>query len=108
MMSIRSLGPLLLVSSLLFASCGDDPKLVEKREKQKAEVSKLRGELALIEEKLKSLPPDVSAELTTTRELVEKQQSEVEELEKEVAVLEDRKRTLQGEFDSYKIKYQLK
>jgi len=82
--------------------------MVEKREQQKAEISKLRGELALVEEKLKNLPPDVTNDLATTRSLVEKQQSEVAVLEKDVAALEERKRILQGEFDSYKIKYQLK
>jgi cell division protein FtsB len=100
--------PLLLAPCLILVSCGDDPQMVAKREQQKAEIAKLKGELALIEEKLKNLPPDVSHELTTTRELAEKQQSEVAGLEKEVAALEERKRTLQSEFDSYKVKYQLK
>lgn len=89
-------------------SCGDDPQMVAKREQQKAEIAKLKGELALIEEKLKNLPPDVTDDLAKARELAETQQAEVTVLEKEVATLEDRKRTLQGEFDSYKLKYQLK
>lgn len=94
--------------SLMFVSCGDDPVMVAKREQQKAEISKLKGELALIEEKLKNLPPDVSTELEEARELAAKQQSEVATLEKDVAALEERKRVLQGEFDAYKVKYQLK
>lgn len=108
MKSFDSTRALVFCSSLFIISCGDDPKMVEKREQQKAEISKLRGEIALIEEKLKNLPPDVSADLAATRDLVEKQQSEVAVLEKEVAVLVERKRELQNEFDSYKIKYQLK
>ncbi len=90
------------------ASCSDDPKLVEKREQQKAEISRLKGELALIDEKLKSLPPDVSADLAEAKQLSEKQSAEVAGLETEVAALEAKKRSLQGEFDAYKIKYQVK
>jgi peptidoglycan hydrolase CwlO-like protein len=103
-----SYAPLFVVTCSVLVACGDDPQLVAKREQQKAEIAKLKGELALIEEKLKNLPPDISDELKTTRELAEKQQSEVAGLEKEVAALEERKRTLQSEFDSYKVKYQLK
>jgi hypothetical protein len=99
---------LLVLFSFFFTSCSDDPKLVEKREKQKAEIIRLKGELAFIEEKLKSLPADVSADLAEARKLSEKQAAEVAELEKEVAGLEARKRSLQSEFDAYKVKYQLK
>ena len=94
--------------ALACASCSDDPKLVEKREKQKAEISRLKGELALIDEKLKSLPPDVSADLADAKQLSEKQSAEVAGLETEVATLEAKKRSLQSEFDSYKVKYQIK
>jgi chromosome segregation ATPase len=99
---------LLVLFSLVFTSCGDDPKLVEKKEKQKAEIIRLKGELAFIEEKLKSLPADVTTDLAEARKLSEKQTAEVAELEKEVAGLEARKRSLQSEFDSYKAKYQVK
>lgn len=92
---------------LSMVSC-DDPKLVEKRERQKAEIARLKGEVALIEEMLKNLPLDVTADLATARQLSEKQAAEVAELETEVAGLERRKRSLQAEFDSYKTKYQLK
>ncbi len=99
---------LLALFALSCASCGDDPKLVEKREKQKAEIARLKGELALIEEKLKSLPPDVSKDLAEAQQLSEKQSAEVAGLENEVAVLEARKRSLQSEFDAYRAKYQVK
>jgi chromosome segregation ATPase len=99
---------LLSLISLSITSCSDDPKLVEKREKQRAEIVRLKGELAFIEEKLKSLPPDVSTDLAEAKQLSEKQTSEVADLEKEVAGLEARKRSLQSEFDAYKLKYQLK
>lgn len=93
---------------ILCASCQDDPLLVEKREKQKAEIVRLKGELALIDEKLKNLPPDVSEQLTEAKALSEKQSAEVAALESEVATLEARKRSLQNEFETYQLKYQVK
>lgn len=100
--------PLAILLALACASCGDDPKLVEKREKQRAEISRLKGELALIEEKLKDLPPDVSKELAEVKKVAERQSAEVAALETEVAALEAKKRSLQGEFDAYQAKYQVK
>ena len=44
-------GSLAIFCSFVAVSCGDDPVLVEKREKQKAQIVALRGELALVEEK---------------------------------------------------------
>ncbi|NQW99566.1 hypothetical protein HQ447_02825 [bacterium] len=99
---------LFVVVSLSLTACGDDPVLVEKREKQRAEITRLKGELAFIDEKLKSLPPDVSADLAEAQQLFEKQTAEVAEMEKEVAGLETRKRALQAEFDAYQAKYQVK
>jgi septal ring factor EnvC (AmiA/AmiB activator) len=98
----------LLLAVLCCASCGDDPKLVEKRDQQRAEIARLKGEIALIEEKLKNMPPDVTAELDATRKRAEEQTTEVAKLESEVAELEARKRAMQAEFDSYRAKYQLK
>jgi peptidoglycan hydrolase CwlO-like protein len=94
--------------TLVCPSCGDDPKLVEKHEKQKAEITRLKGELALIEEKLKNLPPDVSEELEGAKMQAEKQTAEIASLETELTELEARKRALQSEFDSYRSKYQVK
>jgi molecular chaperone GrpE (heat shock protein) len=99
---------LLALFALFFSSCGDDPKMVEKREKQKAEISRLKGELALIEEKMKNQPPDVSDNLAEAKKIFEKQTAEVSGLEGEVADLESRKRSLQADFDAYKAKYEAK
>src|SRR5688572_14717257 len=107
-MRLLSPGLLAVLFALSCVSCSDDPKLVAKRDEQKIEIAKLKGELALIEEKLKSLPPDVTVQLTEARQRSEKQAAEVASLEAEVAGLEARKRSLQGEFDAYKLKYQLK
>lgn len=101
-------GPVAVIFALSCVSCGDDPKLVVKRDQQKAEIAKLKGELALIEEKLKNLPPDVTVQLAEARQLSAKQSAEVASLESEVAGLEARKRSLQSEFETYKNKYQLK
>jgi predicted nucleic acid-binding Zn-ribbon protein len=107
-MRLLSPGPLAVLFALSCVSCNDDPKLVAKRDEQNVEIAKLKGELALIEEKLKTLPPDVTAQLAEAKELSAKQSSEVAVLEAEVTGLEARKRSLQSEFDAYKLKYQVK
>jgi hypothetical protein len=93
---------------LALTSCGDDPVMVEKREKQRAEIIKLKGELALIDERIKIMPPDVSEELTVAKQVAAKNAAEVAELETEVAALEAKKRAVQEEFDTYRIHYQAK
>ncbi len=108
MSNLHCFSLLLVFFSLLVSSCGDDPKLVEKREKQKAEIIRLKGELSLIDEKLKNLPADVSTQLAEAKSLSEKQSAEIVELESQVAALESRKRSLQSEYDAYRIKYQVK
>lgn len=103
---IRSCSIVMLVA-LGCASCSD-PELVEKREKQKTEIARLKGEMALVTEKIKNLPPDVSEQLVEAQKLAEKQTGEVTALETEIASLEIKKKSLQTEFDAYKVKYQLK
>lgn len=105
---IRCSYSLAILLAVACSSCSDDPKLVEKREKQKTEITRLKGELALINEKLKNLPPDVTDELAEARALAEKQSIEVAGLETEVASLESKKRSLQSDFDAYQLKYQAK
>jgi hypothetical protein len=104
--------PRLLLPSLFIAvacfSCKENPQLVEKREQQKAEIVRLKGELALIDEKLRNPPPDVTAELERATKQAEQQSADVAKLESEVADLETRKRALQKEFDAYRAKYQTK
>jgi predicted trehalose synthase len=108
MSNSRCLSLLPVFLSLLISSCGDDPKLVEKREKQKVEITRLKGELAIIEEKLKDLPADVSNQLAEAKSLSEKQAAEIAELESQAAALENQKRSLQAEHDAYRAKYQVK
>lgn len=94
--------------AMALVSCGDDPELVAKREKQKTEITRLSGELALAQEKLKNMPPDVSEDLEKAKQEAEKQTSEIATLEKEISELQTRKRALQTEFDNYRAKYQTK
>jgi chromosome segregation ATPase len=94
--------------ALACVSCEDDPKLVEQRGKQRAEIARLNLELAVIEEKLKNIPPDMSVELEKVGKEAETQTAEVARLEAEVAELAARKRSLQSEFDAYRAKYQIK
>ena len=97
-----------LLAAFSCVSCRDDPKLVEKREKQKSEIARLRGEVALVEEKLKNILPDVSEEVEEAKKQEQEQTAEVARLEAEVTDLETRKRSLQAEFDTYRAKYQMK
>jgi peptidoglycan hydrolase CwlO-like protein len=98
---------LILLIPLLFPSCGEDPKLIEKKNTQDAEISRLKGEVALVEEKLKNLPPDVSEELQEKRKEISDQQAEIKKLEMEIQEQQERKNTLQREFDAYKAKYKI-
>jgi restriction endonuclease S subunit len=92
----------------LLTSCGEDPKLVAVRERQKAEIARLKGELALIEEKLRHMPQNLSADLETERKKSEQQKAEIAVLESEIAQLEARKLSLQEEYQAYRKKYQIK
>ncbi len=97
-----------LFIALCCASCSQDPKLVEKRERQKAEIARLNSELAEIQDKIRSMPPDVAEELANAKKHAEEQDGEVARLEAEIAGLTARKRALQDDYDSYRAKYQLK
>ena len=99
---------LAILLALLSVSCSDDPKLVEKREKQKVELARLRGEISLLDEKIRNLSPDVTGQLAEARQTAAKQAAEVASLEAEVAALEAKKRSLESEFEAYQAKYQVK
>ena len=98
---------LILLIPLCFASCGEDPKLIEKKNVQAAEITRLKGEVALVEEKLRNLPPDVSGELEAKRKEIAEQEAEIKKLEAEVQEREERKNALQRDFDAYKAKYKI-
>ncbi|HSP44201.1 MAG TPA: hypothetical protein VLO11_15100 [Luteolibacter sp.] len=95
-----------IMLSLLCISCdSDDPALIAKKNAQATEITRLKGEIALLEEKLRNLPPDVSGELERRREEVAKQQAAIDGLEAGIREQEQRKNELQREFDAYKAKY---
>jgi hypothetical protein len=100
--------PYAALIAFFLPSCGDDPKLVEKRDKQKIEIARLKQELSLIEEKIKNTPPDVTAELAEAKQLQMKQSAEVENLNNEIVSLEAQARALKAEYDAYRIKYEVK
>ena len=97
-----------VVFALFATSCKEDPQLVAKREQQKTEIVRLTGELALLEEKLKSLPEDVSPQLAKAEDLLKEQTEELTKLEAETAELEAKRSALQKEFDAYRAKYPAK
>jgi chromosome segregation ATPase len=94
--------------ALASTSCGDPPELVAKREQQKAEIAKLEGEIALIDEKLRTLPPDVTEELEKAKKEETQQTEEIARLEAEISDLEARKRSLDKEFLTYRVRYATK
>lgn len=100
---IRSIAALSVSTCLV--SCGEDPELLRKSREQQTEVVKLRSELALMEEKLRNLPPDKSEDLTTAKKQAEAQTAEITALEAEISNLDTRRKALEDEFNSYKRKY---
>ncbi len=97
--------PAIMVSLLCISCDKDDPALIEKKNAQASEITRLKGEIALLEEKLRNLPPDVSDELERKRGEVAKQQAAIDQLETGIREQEQRKNALQREFDAYKAKY---
>ncbi len=108
MKSLRCSSLFILVISLSCASCSERKQLAEKRDKQAAEITRLKAELEVINAKFEKMPPDVSNKLAEATQIFEKQSAEVRALEAEVTKLEARKSTLQSEFSSYQTKYPIK
>ncbi len=92
------------VFAAVLCSC-DSPEMVRKRDQQALEITKLRGELALLEERLKDLPPDRSEDLAAVEQETKKQQEEIIKLENEIKDLESKKESVKKDFEEYKRKY---
>jgi septal ring factor EnvC (AmiA/AmiB activator) len=103
---LRPAGALALC--LVFGACSDDPALVREREAQKVEISKLEGELALLEEKLEQVPPDRSEEVVQLKADVETNKAQIAEVEAEIEALEREKDKLEKEHEAYRRKYVLR
>src|SRR5688572_16927940 len=90
---------------LLLGACGDDPELVRKRDEQRAEISKLEGELAVLQERLKDVPTDRTKELDKLKADSQANRDEIAKLETDIAGLEKEKARLEKEFAAYQRKY---
>ena len=86
----------------------DSKELTQKREQQEVEIARLKGELKLVEEQIKNLPPDRAKELAAIRAEEKEQLEQIETLESEVAELKSRKDKLETEFENYRAKYVVK
>ncbi len=104
----HSIPHLALCLALCSVSCKDNPELVEKSAAQRAEISRLELEIGLLEQKLKDTPPDVSSELKDLEELASQQTAVIGKLETELTDLRFRKKSVQEEFDRYKLTYRIK
>lgn len=91
--------------TLLSVSCNEDPELVEKHGKQKTEIARLDAELALLQERLKYVPPDQSEELDQTIAETEKLEAKRAGLADEVAALQTEHTELVKKFEDYQRKY---
>ena len=91
--------------SIPLISCNEDPELVRKRGEQEAEIAKLKGELAIMDERLKFMPEDKTADLEEAKRETKKLEEEHERLVGEVAGLEEENRKIQREYEEYKRKY---
>ena len=93
--------------TILATSCGDPPELVEKRMLQETEITRLKGEIALLEERIANLPEDRSEELAEARAKAEEQSATIDSLETEIAGLESRRNALTEELEAYQRKYRV-
>ena len=103
-MSLLKVCTLAVIPTLFLISC-ESKELTRKKEQQSIEITRLKAELNLVEEKLRNLPPDRATELAAAEIEAEAQKEEVKELETEVTALETKKRDLERQFDDYKRKY---
>lgn len=94
-----------IVAALLISSCGEDSELVKQHGEQEAELAKLRGELALVQERIKHVPTDQSAELKEAQEKRAKLEAELKALDTEIASLEEDKNKLEQEYEAYQRRY---
>lgn len=95
----------IFAASLLLPSCGEDPALVQKRRKQEIEITRLRAELALMEERLKSLPPDRTEDLVSAQAEEKRLEAKRKDLAAEVERLTAEEKSLQEQYAAYKKKY---
>jgi chromosome segregation ATPase len=93
------------VTLAALSGCGDDPEQVRKVREQRVEITRLSGELALLEEKLGNLPADKSGDLAVAKKQADDQAAEILKLEAEIVNLDAQRKALEDELASYKRKY---
>jgi predicted nucleic acid-binding Zn-ribbon protein len=93
------------ILTALVACDQEDPELVRQRGEQEVEIAELKGKLALMEERLKFMPADKSAELAAAKRETKELESERKRLAEELAALEEERRKIQQEYEEYKRKY---
>lgn len=96
--------PIAILLSVLCVSC-EDPALVKKHGEQQAEIAKLRGELALVQERLKNIPQDRSGDLEKATMEAKKLVEEQSRLADDVAKLQAEEKALQEKYEAYRRKY---
>lgn len=95
----------LALATCFLTSCGDDPQLVLKRDQQRAEITKLQSELAILQEKMGDIPPDRSREIEGMKKDVEDNRARIATLEGEIDSLEKEKAEVEKQHQAYRRKY---
>ena len=94
-----------LAIGITLSSCGDDPELVRQRDMQRAEISKLQGELSILQEKMEQIPPDRSGQIEELKQKAEENRTQIATLEAEVEALQKQKADVEKQHQAYRRKY---
>lgn len=89
-------------------SCSDNPELVRKRDEQRAEISKLNGELSVLQERMEQIQPDRSAKIEELKQKAEENRNQITALEAEVEALGKEKADVEKQHQTYRRKYAVK
>lgn len=97
---------------IVLSSCGgedEDPVLVEKYEKQKAEITALETELSTVRKKIEEMEiPDPSSDLRELKAEITKSTKERRDLEFQIKELEKKKVEAAESLAKYKEKYPIR
>ena len=85
-----------------------DEKTVNKIQKQKAEIIRLKDEIAVIEDEIKNFPPDIGVKLAESKKTNKRQAEEVARLEESIIELKRREIDLQNQYEIYCAKYKVR
>jgi septal ring factor EnvC (AmiA/AmiB activator) len=85
-----------------------DEEMVNKIQKQKVEITRLRDEIAVIEDEIKNFPPNIEAKLEESKKTNKRQSEEVARLEESIIELNRREIDLQNQYKIYCAKYKVR